>query len=143
MNPETVFLDTNVFLRYLTNDLPPQADAAEALLLKAEAGELKLITSSLVVAEIVWTLSSYYRLSKEAIRQKIMAILNTPGLEVEDARLILQAVDWYVEKNVDFLDAFNASWLAGKGVGTVYTFDQKHFQRFENLKIRVPHIATH
>lgn len=143
MNPETVFLDTNVFLRYLTNDLPPQADAAEALLLKAEAGELKLITSSLVVAEIVWTLSSYYRLSKEDIRQKIMAILNTPGLEVEDARLILQAVDWYVEKNVDFLDAFNASWLAEKGVGTVCTFDQKHFQRFENLKIRVPHIATH
>jgi predicted nucleic-acid-binding protein len=143
MPSETVFLDTNVFLRYLTNDLPPQADAAEALLLEAEAGELKLITSSLVVAEIVWTLSSYYRLSKEDIRQKILAILNTPGLEVEEARLILQAVNWYVEKNVDFLDAYNASWLEDKGLETVYTFDQKHFQRFENLKVRVPRIATH
>ncbi len=143
MNPETVFLDTNIFLRYLTNDLPQQADAAESLLLKAETGELKLITSSLVVAEIVWTLTSYYRLPKEDIRQKILAILNTPGLEVEDSRLILQAVNWYAEKNVDFLDAFNASWLAEKGIETVYTFDQKHFQRFEGLKVRTPPIATH
>jgi predicted nucleic-acid-binding protein len=91
-----------------------------------------------VVAEIVWTLSSYYRLSKEDIRLKILAILNTPGLEVENGRLILQAVDWFVDKNVDFLDAYNASWLMGKGLEAVYTFDQKHFQRFEKLKVRVP-----
>ena len=143
MNPETVFLDTNIFLRYLTNDLPQQADAAEALLLKAETGELKLITSSLVVAEIVWTLTSYYRLPKDDIRQKILAILNTPGLEVEGSRLILQAVNWYAEKNVDFLDAYNASWLVEKGIEKVYTFDQKHFQRFEGLMVRTPPIATH
>ena len=143
MNPETVFLDTNIFLRYLTNDLPQQADAAEALLLKAETGELKLITCSLVVAEIVWTLTSYYRLPKDDIRQKILAILNTPGLEVEGSRLILQAVDWYAEKNVDFLDAYNASWLVDKGIETVYTFDQRHFQRFEGLMVRTPPIATH
>jgi len=143
MKPETVFLDTNIFLRYLTNDLPQQADAAEALLLNAEKGALKLITSALVVAEIVWTLTSYYRLSKEDIRQKILAILNTPGLEVEGSRLILQAINWYAEKNVDFLDAYNASWLAEKGVETVYTFDQKHFLRFEGLKVKAPPLATH
>ena len=143
MNPETVFLDTNIFLRYLTNDLPQQADAAEALLLKAETGELKLITSSLVVAEIVWTLTSYYRLPKDDIRQKILAILNTPGLEVEGSRLILQAVNWYAEKNVDFLDAYNASWLVDKGIEKVYTFGQKHFQRFDGLMVRTPPIATH
>ncbi len=29
--PERVFVDTNLFLRYLTNDVPVQADAVERL----------------------------------------------------------------------------------------------------------------
>jgi hypothetical protein len=29
---ETAFADTNLFLRYLTNDVPEQADAVEGLL---------------------------------------------------------------------------------------------------------------
>jgi len=33
--------------------------------------------------------------------------------------------------------------LAGKGVETVYTFDQKHFLRFEGLKVKAPPLATH
>lgn len=36
--PERVFLDTNVFLRYLTNDVPKRADAVERLLRRAGAG---------------------------------------------------------------------------------------------------------
>lgn len=29
MKPERVFVDTNLFLRYLTDDVPTQADAVE------------------------------------------------------------------------------------------------------------------
>ena len=52
---ESVFADTNLFLRHLTNDVPEQADAVEGLLQKAAAGELVLVSNSMVVAEIVWT----------------------------------------------------------------------------------------
>ncbi len=40
MNPERLFADTNLFLRYLTNDIPQQADAVETLLRRAAAGEV-------------------------------------------------------------------------------------------------------
>ena len=39
MKPERVFADTNLFLRYLTNDVPAQADAVEELLRQAAAHE--------------------------------------------------------------------------------------------------------
>ncbi len=39
------FVDTNVFLRYLTDDVPEQASHVEDLLRKAEKGELTLVTS--------------------------------------------------------------------------------------------------
>ena len=55
---EPVFVDTNLFLRYITNDVPEQADAVERLLQRAGAGEITLITNSLVICEIVWTLES-------------------------------------------------------------------------------------
>jgi len=138
MSPERVFVDTNLFLRYLTNDVPAQADAVEQLLHRASAEEIILVTNSLVVAEIVWTLESFYQLTRDEIREKVLAILNTPGLNVADADQILQAITWYVDYNVDFADAFNAVWLLDQGLTTVYTFDQKHFSRFAGVTVRVP-----
>ena len=69
MEPERCFIDTNLFLRYLTNDVPEQADAVEELLNKAAAGEMILVTNNLVCAEIVWTLESFYKLERDAIRE--------------------------------------------------------------------------
>ena len=138
MTRERWFADTNLFLRYLTNDIPAQADAVEALLQRAEQGEVLLITNALVMAEIVWTLESFYKLPKAEVEEKVLAVLNTPGLEVVDGDLVLQAVVWYVDKNVDFIDAYNVTWMSRQGLQTVGTFDQKHFARFEGVTVVVP-----
>lgn len=135
---EQLFADTNLFLRYLTNDVPEQADAVEALLRQAAAAQIRLVTNSLVLAEIVWTLESFYHLPKNDVQEKILAILNTPGLAVADGDLILQAISWYVTHNVDFIDAYNAAWLLSQGVDTVYTFDRKHFARLPGITVRAP-----
>lgn len=138
MKPEKNFVDTNIFLRYLTNDVPDQADAVEELFRLAAGGAVHLITNTLVIAEIVWTFESYYRLSREDIHSKVLAILNTPGLEVTDSDLILQAITWYKEKNVDFLDGYNGAWSVSQGMKIAYTFDQKHFSRLEGIFVKVP-----
>lgn len=57
--PDRFFVDTNLFLRYLTDDVPEQAQAVERLLGQAAAGEIILVTSGLVVAELVWTMESF------------------------------------------------------------------------------------
>jgi predicted nucleic-acid-binding protein len=135
---DRVFVDTNLFLRYLTNDVPAQADAVEALLRQAAGGEMVLVTNSLVLAEIVWVLASYYQRSRVDIRDKVLAVLNTPGLEVVDGDLVLQAITWYAEKNVDFIDAYNAAWSLVQDINVAYTFDQVHFSRIEGITVRVP-----
>lgn len=138
MQAETYFVDTNLFLRFLTNDVPAQADKVEALLRRAAKGEIHLVTTSLVIAEIVWTLESFYQVPKSEIQDKILAILNTPGLEVEGADLLLQAAVMYAEKNVDFIDAYSATWMMQHDVDMVITFDQKHFNRFEGISAQLP-----
>lgn len=138
MTPERIFADTNLFLRYLTNDIPAQADAVEKLLHRAAAGEVILAINSLVIAEIVWTLESFYGLTHDRVKDKVLAILNTPGLEVAEGDLILQAISWYADKNLDFIDAFNAAWLLDQGMTSAYTFDHKHFARFERIRAQAP-----
>jgi predicted nucleic-acid-binding protein len=138
MDTETCFLDTNLFLRYLTNDVPAQADAVESLLQRAGKGQVNLVTTSMVIAEIVWTLESYYELDKNEIQAMVLGILNTNGLEVIDSDLVLQAIVTYAGKNVDFIDAFNAAWMVRNDVDKVYTFDQKHFNRFEGIRVEAP-----
>jgi predicted nucleic-acid-binding protein len=138
VRPERVFADTNLFLRYLTNDVPAQADAVEQLLQRASAGEITLAINSLVIAEIVWTLESYYGLARDSIKDKVLAILNTPGIEAAEGDLLLEAVFWYADKRIDFIDAFNAAWLLAQGLTTACTFDRKHFSRIEGIRVQVP-----
>ncbi len=138
MSLERHFIDTNLFLRYLTNDLPDQADLVENLLHRAESGELQLVTNCLVVAELVWVLDSVYQLEPAAIQDQLFAMLNTPGLEIEESDILFQALLWFVEKRVDFIDAYEAAWMQNRGIGSIYTFDRKHFTRFEGLSVRSP-----
>ena len=92
---------------FLPDEMSVRTQLFEALLQRAEQGEVLLLTNALVMAELVWTLESFYKLSKAEVEEKVLAVLNTPGLEVVDGELVLQVVVWYVEKNVDFMDAYN------------------------------------
>ena len=134
MADEVVFADTNLFLRYLTNDVPAQAEAVEKFFQRAARGEIRLVTTGLVMAEIVWTLESFYKQPRKRIADMLLAILNTPGLEVADSDLVSQAAIWFADKNVDFMDAYNAAWMSRENVTAVCTFDQKHFERFAGIK---------
>jgi predicted nucleic-acid-binding protein len=134
----SAFADTNLFLRFLTQDPTEQALAAERTLRRAAAGEIALVTTPLVFAELAWTLKSFYEHSREEIAQMLLALLNTPGIEVESSDRLIQAVVWYEEKNVDFIDAYHAAWLLEQPFKEVFTFDQKHFKRFQHLRVEVP-----
>ncbi|HEX9950721.1 MAG TPA: PIN domain-containing protein [Rubricoccaceae bacterium] len=133
-----VFVDANVFLRYLTDDVPEQAAAVEALLGRAAQGDVRLVTSVLVVAEVVWTLGSFYKHTKPQVRDAVLALCHTPGLDVEDADALVQAAVWHADLNVDFADAVHAAWMRAHGLATVATFNLKHFRRFDGLSAEEP-----
>lgn len=50
--------DTNALLRYLTDDVPEQAEAVQRPLERAASGRVPLQTTTLVRAETMWTLES-------------------------------------------------------------------------------------
>jgi len=126
------FVDTNVFIRFLTNDIPQKADACEEVFKKAVQKEEIIFTTDTVIAEIVWVLESFYELQKEEIQSKVEKILNTPNLVCPNKDLILRALALYREKNIDYIDAYNALILKEKGVDELYSYD-KDYDRIDWL----------
>lgn len=132
------FLDANIFIRYLTNDDPAKADRVERLLAQAASGKRRLLTTELVIAEVVWVLESYYRLDCHAIGPMVKAILATPGLEVINGSLVEKAVELYLAQNIDFIDGYIAAVMERHGVSEIFSYDKKHLHRIKAIRCREP-----
>ena len=127
------FIDTNLFIRYLTNDDPKKADRVDRLLDQAVKGEVKLVSAELVLAEVVWVLESYYQLEKAQIALMLRAILSTPGLEVLNGKIVEQSLQYYSNQNIDFVDAYIVAIMQKNGIDGIYSFDKKHLDRITNI----------
>lgn len=60
---------------------------------------------SIVVAELVWVLESFYKMEAAEIADLVDSILNTPGLTVSDESIVRSALKQYRTKGVDLVDA--------------------------------------
>lgn len=129
-----VFVDTNLFLRYLTNDDPAKADRVERLLDQAQDGKVRLVTAEMVIAEIVWVLESYYGLGRAEVAPLVRGILATPGLEVVNGNLVARALDHYETLNIDFVDGYIAALMEHLGIEDLYSFDKKHADRLRGIR---------
>jgi predicted nucleic-acid-binding protein len=125
-------IDANVILRYLTNDVPNQTRRAEELLKKVEMGSEDVFLPDIILADIIWILEGYYKQSRVLIRDWITTILSLQGLEFSDANVALNALDIYVDKGIDWSDAFTASQMTDRGITEIYSFD-KHFNRIDGI----------
>jgi len=130
---DPVFVDTNVFLRFFVRDVETFYQKAKELFERTEKGEIKLETSELVIAEIVWVLESYYDLSKQEIKTIIDAILDTKNIKVLNHARIKEAIDLYASDKMDFIDAYNISCIRASGYKKVATFDIKYFKNVEDI----------
>jgi len=130
-----LWIDANVILRFITGDPPALAAKALELMTSAEKGEVGLRLSHLVLAEVVWVLSSFYKYTKTEIAEILISFICADGIYTENPELLMQALKDMAEKNVDFVDAFLAA-LARTRKETISSFDND-FQKL-NVNWVVP-----
>jgi predicted nucleic-acid-binding protein len=70
-------VDTNVLVRYLTQDDTRQARAMDALIAGTLEGPEHLFIDDVVLCELVWVLRAAYRFDEETIGSAIDRILDT------------------------------------------------------------------
>ncbi len=131
------FLDTNIFLRYLTKDNEKKAYKVLELLKKIEKGEEKAIISPLVIFELIFTLQKYYKLSKEEIRDLVLPLINLRGLKLPYKVVFEKALEEFPHTNVSFVDLFNYFFMLEHGVTEIYSYDED-FDKLQKVKRLIP-----
>jgi predicted nucleic acid-binding protein len=131
------FIDTNIFLRYLTKDNPSKYEKCREIFKKAVEGKIELSTSGIVIAELIWTLLSYYKVQKADVVEKISIMVSTDNLYIPDKNIITDALVLYGRKNIDYIDAYNAVFMRRYDIEEIYSYDGD-FDAIENIKRTEP-----
>jgi predicted nucleic-acid-binding protein len=119
-----IALDTNVVVRYLTQDDPRQAAAATRLFEKVlSAGNPGFITA-ITLCEIAWVLADCYGADKSRIGEVISGLLGSKQVIVEHAELAWKAMRAWEASGADFSDALIAQVALSHGASRVLTFDK-------------------
>jgi predicted nucleic acid-binding protein len=121
---ERVFVDTNIFLRYLTKDDPAKYDRCREVFKKAIESEISLFTSEMVIAELIWTLLSYYRVPKAEVIEKVSIIISTSNLHLDNKSIIADSLVLFSQENIDYIDAYNAVFMKSQGLKKIYSYDK-------------------
>lgn len=121
---EVPVLDANILLRFLTNDVPEQAARCTELLVRVETGTEKVLLPDIVLADVIWTLEKFYKQPKARIREIMAPILSLRNLRFSSKEAALNALSLYVEKNVDWTDAFVAAQMIARGQRHIYSYDR-------------------
>jgi uncharacterized protein len=106
-----IFIDTNIFLRVLIAETDKKVfNDCRNLLEKVKSKKLSGYTSSLVLAEINWTLGSYYSFPRGEVAEALKGIIHLKNLGITDDFNAEYAVDIYADnKKVKFIDCLISS----------------------------------
>lgn len=128
-----IFIDTNIWLRFLIGDKKQQFESCQKLLILNEEGKFKSYTSTIVLLEVIYTLSSFYKIKKETILADIKAILSSRNLTLIEKTDFKKALLLYQKHNVKLADCLIASQIPEKVFLCTYDRDFKKIKRITSL----------
>ena len=120
-----ISLDTNVLVRFVTNDEPRQAKRARALI---EGNDV--FVAATVLLESEWVLRAAYGFTADQILDALRKVLGLARMQVEAADKVEKAFSWYAV-GLDFADALHVAFSGS--AERFATFDEKLIRRAKKI----------
>ncbi len=131
----TQFVDTNIFIRYLTQDNAEKYRACYQLFKRAEQNQVSLTTSESILAEVVYVLESkYYAVPRQQIKVALSRLLILPGLKVAHLSTYLRALALYGQRSIDFEDCLSIAHMERQKLGEIISYDRDFDQVKEIIR---------
>ena len=128
-------VDANLIVRHLVQDDPRHSEIAGRLITACDRGEIVLVVLPSVVAECVFVLQSFYEFPRADIARVLTALLSSPGIELDDLAIHLDALKRYARTQVHFVDCTIAATAATFSLH-VATFDSD-FKKFPDVNVEL------
>lgn len=97
-------VDTNVLLRFLTNDIPTDAKMAREFFKSVKSHKLEAEIGEPVFIETLVVLRNYYKYPKDKTLKLMQSILALDWLTIENLSVLTLALDLYSQFDLDFVD---------------------------------------
>jgi predicted nucleic-acid-binding protein len=130
-------LDTNVLVRYFTQDDPAQSKRATLFIESHCTEDNTGFVSLVVLCELVWVLDAGYGYAKADIARLLRGIASAPALTLENHERVARALSLYEKCGAGFSDCLIACSCEDEAAVPVFTFD-KAAARVSNLFKTVP-----
>jgi predicted nucleic-acid-binding protein len=117
-------LDTNVLVRYLTQDDPEQTALANRLIEETLSADHSGFISTVTLIELIWVLESAYGCERAAAATILERILRAKPFSVEHADVAWQAMRRYATSRADFADCMIERAGHASGCDHTLTFDR-------------------
>ena len=127
--------DTNLIVRYLVQDHEKHAKAADKLFDACDRGDVVVVVLPAVLAECVFVLESFYEHPRADIASALGRLISSPGVEIDNAAIHLDALDRYRKTKVHFVDCLIAATAASENM-PVASFDQD-FRKFTDVRLEI------
>jgi len=118
-------LDTNVLVRYITQDDPVQSPKATEILERRLNATNPGFISIVTIAEVAWVLDRAYGFSTSEVAAAIERILQTETLVVQSEQAVFAAMIHLKHDGSAFADALIAELGTEAGCSHTLTFDRK------------------
>jgi predicted nucleic-acid-binding protein len=118
-------LDTNILVRYLTQDDPLQSLEATEIIERRLTEENPGFVSIVAMVETVWVLERAYGLPARRIAAAVERMLQTDVLVIENEQEVFTAMSALKEGQGSFADSVIAGLGARTGCSCTLTFDRK------------------
>ncbi len=122
MRSKLQIVDTNVIIRFLTQDHKTLSRKADNLLRSAKPKSLFI--PDIVFAEIIFVLMSIYGLSKDEVVDNMRLIINFDAFKLNSS-LLSMSLEIFNENNLSFIDSYILALSKLNKNSTVYSFDEK------------------
>lgn len=117
-------LDTNVVIRYVTQDEPRQAAVATRLFEKVLSVEQPGFVSLITLCEIGWVLAECYAADKVRIRGVVEGLLASRQIVVQESDLVWKTLRTWQQSAADFSDVLIGELSRARGCERTVTFDK-------------------
>jgi predicted nucleic-acid-binding protein len=117
-------IDTNVLVRYITQDDPRQSAVAAQFIEEGCSVEQPGYVNHIVLCEIAWVLQRCYQTSRKETLRVIEQILRTEQFRVQDPQVVYLALNLARAGKADFADYLSVSINKEADCRQTVTFDE-------------------
>lgn len=130
-----IFVETSVFMRFLTADDPQKFKDCVVFFEKIEQGKIRPYTSNIVILEILFLLTKLYKFPKAKVLRDLNQILSLRNITLIEKADTRRALKMFGQHNIKYADCLIITQIPPKT--TLVTYDED-FAKLKAVKTATP-----